>query len=235
MKRMAVAALTLATAAAGGGPALQAPAQGRVAAQGGASADAPAGVRVWRFDGDQPGAAPTGFAFGLTGEGARGRWEVMAEPGAPSGAQVLAQLDADDTDNRFPVAVTAAPMAADARVSVRCKTVSGVVDQACGVVLRYQDASNYYVARANALEGNVRFYFVKDGKRRQLASWSGEVESATWHRLGLEARGDRFTVHWNGATILDVHDSTFAAAGLAGVWTKADSVTYFDDFEVAPL
>lgn len=198
------------------------------------SAAAPAAVTS-NFDADKPGNSPAGFSFARTGSGHEGKWRVKAEPGAPSGGNVLAQLDADSTDMRFPVAIADAPVARDVDVRVRCKPVSGQVDQACGLVLRYRDANNYYVTRANALEGNTRLYFVKDGQRQQIASWSGKVTSGAWHDLRFVANGNHFEVHWDGAKILDHTDETFKDAGKSGVWTKADSVTYFDDLQVTPL
>jgi hypothetical protein len=74
---------------------------------------------------------------------------------------------------------------------------------------------------------------VKDGKRRQLTSWSGEVKTGAWHELRAQARGDRFTIFWDGKKVLEQQDATFSAAGRVGVWTKADSVTLFDDLSVA--
>jgi hypothetical protein len=112
---------------------------------------------------------------------------------------------------------------------VRCKAVSGTLDQACGVVFRYTDENNYYVARANALEDNIRFYYVKSGKRTQLASWSGRVSSGFWHELRVEAQGDRFSFFWDGQSVIEANDKTFPYSGKIGLWTKADSVTYFDN------
>lgn len=191
--------------------------------------------RTWSFDGDRDGAPPSGFSFGRTGSGALGRWVVRVEPDAPSRPSVLAQLDADDSDNRFPVAAADSPSLRDVRLSVRCKPVSGRVDQACGLVFRYRDENNYYVTRANPLEDNIRLYYVKDGSRRQIASWSGEVTAGAWHEYVVEMRGGHIQVSWDGRKVLDHHDSTFPEAGRVGVWTKADSVTYFDDLTVAPL
>ena len=186
------------------------------------------------FDADATDAAPKGFSFGGTGK-KPGRWIVRAEKDAPSGPNVLVQVDADEVDMRFPVAVADAPILADARVSVRCKPISGKVDQACGLVLRYQDANNYFVTRANALEGNVRLYFVKAGERKQIASYSGEVKGGVWHDYRFEVRGDHLEVTWDGKKVLDHHDATFMTSGKAGVWTKADSVTAFDDLTVEAL
>jgi hypothetical protein len=200
-----------------------------------ASAAPQATARARTFDDDAVGAPPPGFSFGRTGGGAVGRWVVRAEAGAPSGPNVLAQLDTDDTDLRFPVAVMNEPSLRDVRVSVRCRTVSGRVDQACGLVARYRDENNYYLTRANALEDNIRLYTVQGGQRHQLASWSGRVTPTAWHEYRLEARGDHLEVSWDGQRVLDLHDATFGEAGRAGVWTKADSVTYFDDLRAEAL
>ena len=132
------AALFLLTSVAPGGPST--PRQGPI---------------TFRFDGDTVDQPPRGFEFGRTGGGALGRWVVRAETDAPSAPHVLAQVDSDKTDYRFPVAFTG-PALADLRLSVKCKPVSGRVDQGCGVVFRLKDADNYYVARANALEDDVR-------------------------------------------------------------------------------
>ncbi len=196
---------------------------------------APSGVRARTFDDDSVSAPPTGFSFGRTGGGSLGHWLVRAEVGAPSGANVLSQLDADDTDYRFPVAVMNEPSFRDVRVSVRCRTVSGRVDQACGLMARYRDENNYYVTRANALEDNIRLYTVRDGQRHQLASWSGRVTPNAWHEYRLDLRGDHLEVFWDGQRVLDHHDTAFSEAGRVGVWTKADSVTYFDDLRAEAL
>lgn len=192
-------------------------------------------ARTRTFDDDAAGSTPAGFSFGRTGSGALGRWTVRAEPGAPSGANVLAQLDTDDTDSRFPVAVMNEPSLRDVRVSVRCRTISGRVDQACGLVARYRDENNYFITRANALEDNIRLYTVHDGQRHQLASWSGRVTPNAWHDYRLEVRGDHLQVFWDGQRVLDHQDATFSDAGRVGVWTKADSVAYFDDLRAEPL
>lgn len=186
------------------------------------------------FDTDTLDAAPSGFAFERSGKGALGRWVVRAEGDAPSPPNVLAQLDNDDTDFRFPVAVLEGVSLQDVHISARCKAISGKVDQACGIVFRYRDANNYYITRANALEGNIRLYYVKDGERHQLASSSGEVKVNAWHAYTVDARGDHIQVHWDGKQVLDHHDGTFSEAGRVGLWTKADSVAYFDDLVVGP-
>jgi hypothetical protein len=189
---------------------------------------------VLGFDADAAGQPPEGMTFARTNGGAMGKWLVRAEADAPSPPNVLAQLDPDDTDMRFPIAVTDVQLR-DVRVSVRCKLISGKVDQAAGLVVRYRDENNYYITRTNALENNVRLYTVKDGKRRQIASWTGPVKANVWHDYAIEIRGDHIQVFWSGKRVLDHHDGTFTAAGRVGVWTKADSITYFDDLKTEAL
>jgi hypothetical protein len=187
------------------------------------------------FDDEAPDAAPSGFSFGRTGKGALGKWLIKAEAGAPSGPYVLAQTDADDTNFRFPLAVANNPIMKDVRVSVRCKVISGRVDQACGLVARYRDENNYFITRANALEDNIRLYTVRDGKRSEIASYSGEVTPNVWHDYRFELKGDQLQVFWDGQRVLDNRDGTFSEAGQVGVWTKADSITHFDDLRVEAL
>ena len=198
-----------------------------------AVASAEGSAMNFNFDDDPTGQPPKGFEFGRTGQGRQGKWEVQSVPDAPSGKNVLAQVDTDTTDYRFPIAFTG-PELKDLQLSVRCKPVSGKVDQACGLIFRLKDPDNYYIARANALEDNVRLYHVVKGRRVQFAGWNGKVASGTWHELAVTAVGDHFEVSFDGKKIIDAHDKTFATAGKLGVWTKADSVTYFDDLTVTP-
>lgn len=205
-----------------------------IATVSGAGEATPLSAKTWSFDSDKPETSPTGFDFGRTGSGREGRWVVRAEKDAPSAPNVLAQLDGDATDYRFPVAFTG-PEMNDLRLSVKCKPAAGKVDQGCGLVFRLKDADNYYLTRANALEDNVGLYYVVKGRRRQFAGWNGKVASGVWHELTVEAQGDHFQVFFNGKRVIDAHDKTFTEAGKIGVWTKADSVIYFDDLSVQPL
>jgi len=192
-------------------------------------------MKTWSFQSEKIDDAPAGFSFGKTGKGRPGKWVVREDPGAPGGNRVLAQIDTDDTDSRFPLAVAAEPQLKDLRLAVHCKPVSGKTDQACGLVFRYQDENNYYVTRANALEDNVRLYHVVAGKRREFAGWNGKVAGQTWHSLAVEARGNRFQVFFDGKPVIDATDDTFKNAGRVGVWTKADSITWFAGLSVKPL
>jgi hypothetical protein len=101
--------------------------------------------------------------------------------------------------------------------------------------VRLKDANNYYIARANALEGNVRLYKVVGGKRSQFAGKDVAVPSSKWQTLGLGVQGDRLEVRLDGKLLFEARDQTFKDAGKVGLWTKADSVTYFDDLRAEAL
>jgi hypothetical protein len=189
------------------------------------------------FSDSAVGQPPKGFEFGLTAKaGAPGKWIVQSE----GDNKYLAQVDPDNTRSRFPVAVISDVNAADVEVSVRFKPVSGRVDQAAGLVWRFQNEDNYYIVRANALENNVVLYKVENGKRTDLPvkgegrtyGRKAQVPSGQWSTLRVVAAGPRFEVHFNGSKLYEVEDGTFSQAGKVGVWTKADSVTQFDDLTV---
>jgi hypothetical protein len=186
------------------------------------------------FGDASPGKLPQEFEIGLTGGGPTPRWEVVADPTAVDG-KALAQLSTDQTDLRFPLAIHRPTAATDVEVTTRFKAVSGKIDQAGGIAVRLRDQNNYYVTRANALEDNVRFYRVVNGRRQQLASASVKVTAGEWHTLTLRAEGDRFTVSFDGKQLLDHRDRTFAEPGKVALWTKADSVTRFDRLMIKPL
>ena len=195
------------------------------------------------FDEGKPGEAPKGMTCNLTAKGRAGVWTLREEKDAPSRPLVLTQTDADRTSYRFPHCVLDGIVLKDLTLSVRFKPISGRVDQAAGLIFRYRDPDNYYVVRANALEGNVVLYKVEKGKRTDLKpvgagfmayGKKAKVPSGVWSELRVVVKGNAFDVALNGEALFRVQDTTFADAGRVGVWTKADSVTYFDDLKVSP-
>lgn len=148
---------------------------------------------------------------------------------------MLAQASADQTDYRFPVCVYDKFTAKDVEVSVKFKAVSGAVDQAAGLVARFKDKDNYYVVRANALEDNVRLYKVVGGSRKQLAEANVNVPHGDWHSLTLTIKRRHMEVRFDGKVLFLAQDETFKEGGKMGLWTKADSATYFDDLRMRPL
>jgi hypothetical protein len=180
------------------------------------------------------GAAPADFKFARTGQGSEGQWTVVSDPSSFSG-RVIEQTSTDRTDYRFPLAIFDSVVAKNVDVSASFKPVAGRVDQAGGIAVRILDADNYYVARANALEDNVRFYRVVKGRREQIHGANTKVTGNEWHTLGLKAEGDRFTIEFDGKTLFTASDKTLANAGKIALWTKSDSVTRFDRISIDVL
>ncbi len=181
-------------------------------------------IQVVNFDSSAPGALPDGWKSGVTGSGTP-RWSVEADATAPSAPNVLKQSGR----GTFPRCVKDASLG-DGFVEVKMKPVSGREDQAGGVVWRWKDGDNYYVARANALENNVSLYHTTNGKRITIKYVDAPVAGGKWHTLRVEFSGTRIRVAFDGVTRIEVDDSHIAGAGAVGVWTKADSATLFDDF-----
>lgn len=191
------------------------------------------------FDSAKSGSVPPHWSVAMTHDGGAPKWEVLADPSAPGKPNVFAQLSTDNTSGRFPLAIYDGASFTNGSLSVRFKTISGERDQAAGLLWRYRDPGNYYIVRANALENNVVLYKVEDSKRIALApigtpsktyGVQQKVPKQTWSILKVSFAGSKFEVFFDGARIMEVEDSTFTARGKAGLWTKADSVTYFDDF-----
>ncbi len=181
------------------------------------------------FDGDRAGAAPAGWICGSTGGGTP-RWTVEADSGAPSPSNVLKQSGSAP----FPWCVKQGTALADGAVEVKFKPLTGREDQAGGVVWRWKDGDNYYVARANALENNVSLYYTERGSRRTLKYVDAPVPGNAWHTLRVEFKGTRIRVLLDGKAYIELDDSHITGPGAVGVWTKADSVTAFDDFSFQP-
>lgn len=184
-------------------------------------------AETMNFDDAKTGAPPPGWTATQTGSGTA-KWAIEKDESAPSKPSVLKQSGVAT----FPVCFKNDTNLKDRFVEVKFKAVSGKEDQAGGVIWRVRDANNYYIARANALEGNVVLYETVNGKRSSLDIVGRKggygvkeaVASGQWHTLRVEFAGNHFKLSF------DVEDTTFTEAGKVGVWTKADSVTLFDDF-----
>jgi hypothetical protein len=183
------------------------------------------------FENDQIGTAPKGWTATLTGKGSS-KWTVERDETAPSKLTVLKQSGRAT----FPLLLKDDITIEDGFLEVRFRAVAGSEDRAAGVVWRVRDANNYYVVRANALEDNVVLYKTANGVRSTLDIVGRKggygvtipVPANRWHSLRIDFKGTRFKASYNGAQLFEVEDSTFKNAGKLGLWTKADSVTLFD-------
>jgi hypothetical protein len=185
------------------------------------------------FANDATGAAPQGWTATMTGQGTP-KWTVEIDASAPSKSKVIKQSGRAT----YPLLLKNGTSVKDGFVEIQFKAISGSEDRAAGIVWRAKDANNYYIVRANALEDNVVLYKTVDGKRSSLdivgrrGGYGVEVPvpAGRWHTLRVEFEGSRFKVAFNGQHLFEVDDRTFSEAGQVGLWTKADSVTVFDNF-----
>jgi len=186
------------------------------------------------FESDALGETPALLETFLGGHGKPGRWITASLAGAPG--RVLRQDDADKTGIRFPIALVKGVDFADAFARVRFRYASGSIDRAAGIVLRYQDPANYLVARANALETDVRIFRVANGVRKTLPGGIAKVETdgGGWHTLEFRAVGPQLVATVDGTATATAWDSYFMR-GRVGLWTKSDGVSEFDDFAAEPV
>ena len=192
----------------------------------GLAADTPA-PKAW--DKADLGKVPTGWKSDWTGEKAATKWELKADE---KKKLVLAQLG-ESQGPVFNLCVADEPAVADLEATVSFKALSGKKDQGGGLMWRFQDKHNYYVARMNPLEDNFRLYKVVGGKRIQLATVEDlVVKAGTWHTMTVRMKGDKIECHLDGKKHLTATDSTIAKAGRVGLWTKADAVTSFAGLKI---
>ena len=179
----------------------------------------PDAVQLERFDFEQQGVEGWGIV--------EGRWAVEEMAGAPSGKRVLVQRA---LENSFNVIVAPGGPYTDVDVSVRLKPISGREDASGGILFRFSNG-RYYVVRANALEDNFRLYYYDRGRRQLTTARVQPPALGQWHTIRVLAIGDHIQAYLNGQLLLDHRDSRFQS-GQVGLWTKADSVTAFDDLTV---
>ena len=203
---------------------------------GSASLRAQEGSRPVRLDKKDLGKVPSGWSQAKTGKGEGSVWKVVVDETAPSKSGLVLAQTAESPGSLFNLCVLDVSKARDVEIRVAFKAVRGKKDQGGGIVWRYQDANNYYIARMNPLEDNYRLYKVVAGKRIQLATKEDlRVPVGEWHVLKIGQHGDQINCFLDDQKHLAMRDETFTKAGKAGLWTKADAQTYFDGFHIREL
>jgi hypothetical protein len=171
------------------------------------------------------------FDFVASGDGRPGEWAVIAN----DAGRGLAQIDTELAD-RFPLAIYRPFSGRDVYVSTRFMTISGKIDQAAGVFVRFRSSDDYYAVRANALESNVSLYRVAAGRREMIGCMEVNVSGQAWHVLGIAAKGDRLTVIFDGRELFVATDRRFPGApSKVGLWTQTDSMTLFESLKIRSL
>lgn len=173
-----------------------------------------------------------GCVQGMTGIGRPQAWQGIADPDGPGG-WVLVETANDATDLRFPLCMLPGAVTRDIEATLRFRIVSGTRERVAGLVLRAQDAANYYVVRASALDGSVKFYRVQNGRRGQLGGKEAPVKAGQWQVLGVKLVADKFEVSLDGAPLFTATDRGLPQPGAIGVWSQADSLTHFGVLTVA--
>jgi hypothetical protein len=191
-------------------------------------------VRSLRFGKDDLGKVPAGWKADRTGKGEGSVWKVVADDTAPSKTGFALAQTAESPGAMFNLCVAEDTKLKDVDLGVAFKAVKGEKDQGGGLVWRYQDADNYYIARMNPLEDNFRVYRVIAGKRIQLETKESlKVPAGEWHTLRVTMKGEQIECYLDGKKYLETKDNTITDAGKVGLWTKADARSYFDDFKVS--
>jgi len=183
------------------------------------------------FDTIAIGSLPAGWISSITGNNTPGHWEVVSE----KDGKVIGQTSSNSSGYLFNMLILNGPELKDLVLSVKVKAVGGKEDQGGGLVWRYQDSDNYYIARANPLESNFRLYKVINGNRKQIKSYSLPVTANIWHTISVIQNENYIKCYFDGQLFITAEDSTIVKEGKVGFWTKADAITLFNDFEFSSL
>jgi len=190
-------------------------------------------TQTWTFDG--PGPIPAGVRTAETGgAGHPATWTVRPMPDAPSPPNAFGITRSDNDKSTYNLAIVSDVSVKDTDLSVMVKADGGVLDAGGGPIWRVTDDDNYYIARWNPLESNVRFYVMAGGVRSALAEASITLDTTQWHSLRVIAEGTSMELFVDDMPVLRTEDKTHRVAGAVGLWSKADATTMFDDLSIAP-
>jgi hypothetical protein len=186
---------------------------------------------VWSFEKNKIDSVPKGWKVAETnGKGKTATWKVIS--GGAESKKAVAITENKNSGGTYNLLIATKTNYKDIEVSVKVKSMTGKQDQGGGPIWRAKDENNYYIARWNPLEDNFRVYYVKDGRRVQLASADIKTDPGKWHEIEIEHVGNKIKAEFDNKKVIEIEDTTFTEAGMAGLWTKADAATAFDDLKV---
>jgi hypothetical protein len=189
-------------------------------------------VQLWTFDRDQLGKIPPGFQIGTLFDGRpAGDWQVTATDKATSPPHVLAQLQGKGAEHAYKLVLVEGTESENVGLSVKLLPINGKADMGGGLIWRATDDRNYYLARANPLEQNIRIYRVVKGVRHMIQNFDHVINVREWHQLRVRMEGCNIQVSFDERPVVKLCDETFSR-GRIGLWTKSDAVTYFDDLQL---
>lgn len=191
---------------------------------------------LWSFDKNSVGAIPQGWMISQTNPTEQlAQWRIVEDDSLPPHRRVFSLTDSANYNGTYNLAILESFTFQDLDLTTRVRADAGEEDQGGGPIWRCLDHDNYYICRFNPLESNYRVYYVKEGRRRQLASARLELEAGRWYEIRVTMNGNHIVCYLDGEAMLDVTDDTFARPGMVGFWTKADAVTSFADLAVNTL
>lgn len=193
-------------------------------------------AKAWNFDKDTVGQVPPGWIPAETAAaGHAGQWRVVADKSATSAPNAVALTETHNTGSTFNLLLADGLEYKDLTITMKVKAGTGQEDQGGGPAWRVRDTDNYYIARWNPLENNLRLYVVVKGKRKMLATTNAKADPSAWHELKVQVEGDRIQASLDGQHFVETQDASISAGGTVGLWTKADAATAFDDVKVDPI
>jgi hypothetical protein len=182
---------------------------------------------------DPIGKPPVQFTFAVTGEGQDIHWDVQLDHLAAARRPILVQSGKAEPGDNVALALLNGVMLQNGEMDVRFKVNSGEDDQSAGIVWRYQDPQNYYLARASAKDESCSVYRVKKGMLKLLDTQQVTVMPYTWHGLRVVFVQKNYTVFVDGELVVGGKDSGLMKAGKVGLCTLSDSAVHFDDIRVS--
>jgi hypothetical protein len=180
------------------------------------------------------GASPTAFDLPRRSEDKQGRWTVVPDATAVAGL-AIEQSGVDGTEDRFPLAIAKTAPLKNVEISLRLKATGGTSDRDGGIAVRLKTPDDYYLVQLDALKDRVLFSLVTSGVPEEIVGVDADISSHTWHSLSVRAKDEEFVVSLDGVWVFTGFDKTLSQAGRIALWTKGDSVTRFDQIEIAPL
>lgn len=189
-------------------------------------------VQLWNFDRDQPGKVPPGFHIGTLFDGRpAGEWQVITSDKATSSPQVLAQVQGKGAEHAYKMVLVQGTESENVDLSVKLLPIEGKADMGGGLIWRATDDRNYYLARANPLEQNIRIYRVVKGVRHMIQNFNHVIDIRQWHQIRVRMEGCDIHVTFDERPVFKLCDETFRK-GRIGLWTKSDAITHFDDLQL---
>jgi hypothetical protein len=185
------------------------------------------------FDGAKPGALPPYWTATETHPGEPPRWVIMNDRTAPSHRNVFAQLSSAPGEDAFPLAIFDRVICRDGDLSVKFKIDPrpGRI-QTAGIVFRYQDPNDYYLLHFSVNEKNIALIHIQNGKAHPIQMMGHDLHAGQWYIAKVTYRGPNIRVEFGNRRLFDAMDESISVPGKTGLWTRAGTIAYFDDFRI---